>query len=399
MKILLVNTYYYPEIYGGAEYSVKKLAEELKQQGHTVKVLCTGSEAKREVIDGIDVIRVVSKNLCRGCEAAKYPLYKRVIRRTLDIWNPFNKAEIDKVLEEYKPDVIHTNGLYDLSTIVWEAAYKKKIKIVHTLRDYHLLCPFTSLHCSKVEDECPYVPPKGFCRMHRAINRVKAKYVDVVTAPSSVTLNLLIKNQFFTSSEKKVVPNATEFDASEINKLLARRKNAEAHTLKFVYLGTLSKPKGIQWMISSFNDLSQNAELYIAGKGKLRDYVEEQAKNNKKIHFVGFLNETQVDELLKECDVLLCPSQWQEPFGRVVLDAYKHAMPVICSDQGALPSLVDDGKTGFVIESGNQPALTAAMQHYTEAVDDICKHAAMGVEKLNLYSLENQARTFCEIYE
>ena len=399
MKILLVNTYYYPEIYGGAEYSVKKLAEELKQQGHTVKVLCTGSEAKCEVIDGIEVIRIVSKNLCRGCEAAKYPLYKRVIRRTLDIWNPFNKAEIDKVLEEYKPDIIHTNGLYDLSTIVWEAAHKKKIKIVHTLRDYHLLCPFTSLHCSKVEDKCPYVPPKGFCRVHRAINRVKAKYVDVVTAPSSVTLNLLIKNQFFASSEKKVVQNATEFDVSEINKLLARRKNAKAHTLKFVYLGTLSKPKGIQWMISSFNDLPEEAESYIAGKGKLRDYVEEQAQNNKKIHFVGFLNETQVDELLKECDVLLCPSQWQEPFGRVVLDAYKHAMPVICSDQGALPSLVDDGKTGFVIESGNQQALTAAMQHYVEAIDDICKHAAMGVEKLNLYSLENQARAFCEIYE
>lgn len=69
-----------------------------------------------------------------------------------------------------------------------------------------------------------------------------------------------------------MVPNATEFDVSEINKLLARRKNAKAHTLKFVYLGTLSKPKGIQWMISSFNDLPEEAELYIAGKGKLRDY-------------------------------------------------------------------------------------------------------------------------------
>ena len=44
-----------------------------------------------------------------------------------------------------KPDVIHTNGLYDLSTIVWEAAYKKKIKIVHTLRDYHLLCPLKKI--------------------------------------------------------------------------------------------------------------------------------------------------------------------------------------------------------------------------------------------------------------
>lgn len=220
------------------------------------------------------------------------------------------------MLEEYKPDVVHTNGLYDLSTIVWEAAYKKKIKIVHTLRDYHLLCPFTSLHCSKVEDECPYVPPKVFCRMHRAINRVKSKCVDVVTAPSSVTLNLLTNNQFFASSEKKVVPNATEFDISEIHKLLERRKTADTHSLKFVYLGTLSKPKGIQWMISSFNDLSEEAELYIAGKGKLRSYVEEQAQNNQKIHFVGFLNEAQVDELLKKCDVLLCPSQWQEPFGR-----------------------------------------------------------------------------------
>lgn len=115
--------------------------------------------------------------------------------------------------------------------------------------------------------------------------------------------------------------------------------------------------------------------------------------------FCWLLNEAQVDELLKKCDVLICPSQWQEPFGRVVLDAYKHAMPVICSDQGALPSLVDDGKTGFVIESGNQQALTAAMQHYVETEGDICKHAAMGVEKLNLYSLENQARAFCEIYE
>lgn len=119
MKILLVNTYYYPEIYGGAEYSVKKLAEELIRQGNTVKVLCTGNEARHELIDGVEVIRIISRNVCRGCEAAKYPLYKRVIRRTLDIWNPFNKAKIDKVLEEYKPDVVHTNGLYDLSTIVW----------------------------------------------------------------------------------------------------------------------------------------------------------------------------------------------------------------------------------------------------------------------------------------
>lgn len=399
MKILLVNTYYYPEIYGGAEYSVKKLAEELKRQGNIVKVLCTGSEEKRETIDGIEVIRIVSKNLCRGCESSKYPMYKRVLRRTLDIWNPFNKAKIEEVLEEYKPDVVHTNGLYDLSTIVWETAHKKNIKVVHTLRDYHLLCPFTSLHCSKVKNECSNVPPKVFCRIHRTINRRKSGYVDVVTAPSSVTLNLLVNNQFFGSSEKRVIPNATEYNISEIHELLAKRKNMDSHNIKFAYLGTLSEQKGIRWMISAFNALAEDAELYIAGKGSLRDYVEEQARINKKIHFVGFLNEAEVDELLKKCDVLICPSQWQEPFGRVVLDAYKHGMPVICSDQGALPSLVDDKKTGFVVRSGDQQALTAAISHYINIRSDICEHAIMGVEKLDLYSLKNQAKSFNDIYK
>lgn len=194
MRILLVNTYYSPEIYGGAEYSVKKLAEELKRQGNTVKVLCTGKEDEEEVIDGIEVIRIKSNNMCRGCESAKYPLYKRIIRRTLDIWNPFNRNKIKKIFDKYNPEVIHSNGLYDLSTIVWEIAYKRNIKVVHTLRDYHLLCPFTSLHCNKIGEECPSKPPRIFCQVHRKMNRVKSKYVDVVTAPSSVTLNLLINH-------------------------------------------------------------------------------------------------------------------------------------------------------------------------------------------------------------
>ena len=68
----------------------------------------------------------------------------------------------------------------------------------------------------------------------------------------------------------------------------------------------------------------------------------EETKKDNRIEFVGFLNEQQVSQLLQSADVLLCPSLWEEPFGRVVLDAYKNAMPVICSNMGALPELVED---------------------------------------------------------
>ena len=41
MKILIINTFYYPDIEGGAEISVKKLAENLAIKGHDVNVICT----------------------------------------------------------------------------------------------------------------------------------------------------------------------------------------------------------------------------------------------------------------------------------------------------------------------------------------------------------------------
>ena len=57
MKILLVNTFYYPEVKGGAEYSVKKLAEALQADGNEITVLASGNTDNDEIIDGIKVHR------------------------------------------------------------------------------------------------------------------------------------------------------------------------------------------------------------------------------------------------------------------------------------------------------------------------------------------------------
>ena len=58
----------------------------------------------------------------------------------------------------------------------------------------------------------------------------------------------------------------------------------------------------------------------------MQDYVIEETQKDNRIEFVGFLNEQQVSQLLQSADVLLCPSLWEEPFGRVVLDAYKNTL-------------------------------------------------------------------------
>lgn len=63
MRILLVNTFYYPEVKGGAEYSVKKLAEALVQNGNEVIVISAGKSDTVETIDSVNVHRIKFKSV------------------------------------------------------------------------------------------------------------------------------------------------------------------------------------------------------------------------------------------------------------------------------------------------------------------------------------------------
>lgn len=398
MRIMIVNAYYAPDIRGGAEYSVKKLAEGLTKKGHTVRVLCTSDSDIHENIDGVDVVRIRTAGLHFKGDIHDVPRWKRLMGHLMGIWNIGNYKLIVKEIRDFQPDVINTNNLYGISPIAWKAAKDNKVKLVHTIRDYHLMCPLVALSCKKTNGKkCS--DPMASCKLHRNLNRFHSKYVDVVTAPSSITLNVLTGDGFFRKSQKVVIPNATDFDEENVKSVLNMKRNRNRDVISFVYLGTLSEQKGIRWMIDSFNELQKgSAKLYIAGKGDLQGYVEEETKKTNDIEFVGFLNEKGVSELLRKTDVLLCPSLWEEPFGRVVLDAYKNALPVICSNMGALPELVKDERTGFVVKARDKDMMVKKMNHYVMHPEDILIHAENGVEELQSYTIEHQIELFEKCY-
>jgi glycosyltransferase involved in cell wall biosynthesis len=93
-------------------------------------------------------------------------------------------------------------------------------------------------------------------------------------------------------------------------------------------------------------------------------------------------------------DVLVCPSLWNEPFGRVVLDAFKNAMPAIVSNRGALPELVTDCITGKVVRAEKKETLEQAMAEYLESPDTVYQHAVNAVLELKKYSLTEQTNRF-----
>ncbi|MGN1124808.1 MAG: glycosyltransferase family 4 protein [Candidatus Gastranaerophilaceae bacterium] len=393
---MIINSFYAPDIRGGAEYSIKKLAEGLVAKGHSVRILCTGNNNVHEIIDGVDIVRLRTAGIHDNGDIHAVPRWKRLLGHLIDIWNIGNLKILTHAIEEFKPDVINTNNLYGISPIVWKIAKKKGIRLVHTIRDYYLMCPLVAMSCKKTGGEkCK--KPMLSCLFHRTSNRIHSKYVDCVTAPSSLTLNVLIENGFFKNSTKVVIPNAIDYDKNTVEAILRNKKNNlnSRDKVRFVYLGTLSEQKGIRWLIDSFNDLKAGAAvLFIAGKGDLQDYVEQESQKNQSIKYMGFLSEPEVSKLLTESDVLICPSLWEEPFGRVVLDAYKHVMPVISSNMGALPELVKDEKTGFVVEAKNRQKLTEKINVYINSPEIILEQAKCCINELSRYTIESQLTEF-----
>lgn len=98
-------------------------------------------------------------------------------------------------------------------------------------------------------------------------------------------------------------------------------------------------------------------------------------------------------------DVLVIPSLWEEPFGRVIFDAYKSCIPVIGSNIGGIPELIDNGKTGFLIEPGNVQELTEQINILTTDNKLLLEMYDYIIKALEKFSIDAQILEFEKCYE
>ncbi len=69
------------------------------------------------------------------------------------------------------------------------------------------------------------------------------------------------------------------------------------------------------------------------------------------VEFIGEVDEEEKVEFLSNAAALLFPIDWPEPFGLVVIEAMAFGVPVVAWREGAMPEIVDEGETGFVVDS------------------------------------------------
>lgn len=387
MKILIINTYYYPNMVGGTEQSIKLLAQGLREKGYDIYILTGDRQGKQyEEIDGIKIIRLDLRN--------KSNIAQKLLRKALEFNNIRIKNTISNILDEIKPDVIHTNNLFYISPIVWKLANERNIKIVHTLRDYWGLCPKTTL-LDKNMNICDN--KKNICKLHSKNYMNFSKYVDIVTAPSDFTIDLYNKSGMFINASKCMIPNAIDIDEIEHSDIIERRNKIVTEEIKYLFMGSLDKHKGIQYLIETFRKIDDNnIRLTICGKGSLKSFVEEQAKEDSRITYLGSVFGDDKKRILMEHDVMIVPSIWYEPFGRVVIEAYKYGLVVIACKIGGINELLnDDVSIGVSIKNKEELNNAIVTLNNRENIKYYIKNMKQYILK---YDLNRQIDKFIEVY-
>lgn len=406
MKILLQNSVFFPRVIGGAEISTHLLELELRKRGIDVDVVATTGKhgrkrtlASRPSTDGLGTIyEAPAHGLCDLYVDGGRPPQAGLLLRALHHLTSWNSPRwgrlFGKVLAEVRPDVVHTNTIVGMTPSIWAIAHAKGIPVVHTLRDYHLLCPRTTLLRSD-SSECRHPPLP--CRFLSGLKLNRADHVAVVTAPSRFVLERHRASGGFPSSRGEIVPNACGEIPPEVPDRSRRTR------LSGLYLGQMDTHKGIPQLLAALDELFgmtpyANCGFNFAGEGPLADEVQAFcARHPGRARYHGFVEGEAKQTLLREAAWLVQPAVWNEIFGRTLLDACSWGLPVIAARRGGIPEVIRDGQEGLLVEP-RPTDLLLAMQRYHDEPDLRLEHGRAARKRALDFTLERQIDRFEAIY-
>lgn len=364
-KILIFNSLYYPNIMGGAEISTQILAEGLKKKGLEPIVVATADEDKVDHVNSVKVYYVKTPNLYWMPRAKEESKFKKPFWHLIDSFNPLIKFKIQRIIKKENPQVVHTNSLAGFSVYVWRLAKEYKLLVVHTLREHYLLCPKSTMFKNNKNCKIQCLS----CKLYSIPKKIVSKDVNAVVGVSKFILDRHLNYGYFKNAKiKTYIYNPV---SNHVKNMIKKKENIEE--MKFGFVGQLSLHKGIELLLERFSKMDlKGVKLYVFGKGITKEYENYLISKYKadNIFFMGFKKQ---EEIYVSVDILIIPSLWNEPFGRVIPEAYSYGIPVIASKRGGIPGIVKENETGFIFDPEKKGDLEEKIKKFIDNPDLIVK--------------------------
>ncbi|WP_416244507.1 glycosyltransferase family 4 protein [Crocosphaera sp. XPORK-15E] len=162
-------------------------------------------------------------------------------------------------------------------------------------------------------------------------------------------------------------------------RLLSNAIDVEAYSFsptaknQLAWVSRISPEKGLEDAIAA----AQQVKMPLKVMGMMQDPDYWQAICNKypdvDVEYLGFLSQPALQEALGSCKGMLMTQKWVEAFGKVVIEALACGVPVIAYRRGGPAEIIQDGKTGFLIEPDSIPDLVAKIPRLDEINRQTCR--------------------------
>ena len=177
----------------------------------------------------------------------------------------------------------------------------------------------------------------------------------------------------------------------------------------FLFLSNMIEEKGVVTLLEACAVLSQKGISYKCNfVGKWSNVTEERFNNlikelgiSDNVRYLGAKYGNDKISMLKNADSLVFPTFYQgETFGLVLLEAMEYGMPCISTFEGGIPSVLDDNKTGFLVQARDVQTLAEKMQWLVNNPDEGLKMGDLGRQKfLKEFTLDKFEKHLCDILD
>jgi glycosyltransferase involved in cell wall biosynthesis len=407
MRILQVIHDFVPETMAGAEINTHKLSVDLHQRhGHEVAVFCRGwnteCEPYRERDEQLDGLFVRRVDFGRGGDRTRWKRH-----------DPKLDAALRRMIEQFRPDIVHIQHFIYLSTNIVAVAKEYGVPVVVSLRNFWFRCPWGTLLYH--DDSLCHRKPGTNCLSCLWPDRIQRRR-DVIPWRQLNPLMIAAYEQFgdrtpLPGAVADIMPSLATWEEEFRAALLkADRLHSPSYFLKrqlvdfgipdehvavvsnsFRYdprrvvakqpaerlrIGMIGmhRLKGLHVMIDAFRQLPRDsARLVVYGQVANKRYAEEQQQRaaGYDVEFRGTYRQDELYEVFGELDVLVVPSIWYENCPTVILEAYATGTPVIAADIGGMAEMVRDGVDGMHFAAGDASSLAAKLMKLVERPETV----------------------------
>ena len=357
MKVLQIDKYYY--LKGGAETVFFNTMDLLEEHGHKVIPFCLKSKKNKP--------SEYADNFVDFPELSESSFLTRLMRVPSFFYNTESAKKIEILIKKEKPDIAHIHLLFNgISVSILPVLKKYNVPIVMTVHDYRLICPAYTFRKGNGEicERCLHKKNYGQCLKYRcskgslinsALLALDMYFRKTFCDPLDYIDNFIFVSKF--AQAKHIEADSKYAEKSTFLYNFTPEKQVDLLNKQdyFLYLGRISEEKGIPTLLEAMAKLP-HIHLKIAGTGPLLQQFEDRNMTN--VEFLGFKEGKVLAKLIREARFVVVPSEWYENNPLSVIEPMMSGTPVIGSQIGGIPELIQEGITGYLFHNGDVEGLS-----------------------------------------